>query len=237
MWRKNRTVELDPDSSLSLPLANGKPALSFSSEVIEQIRYMLARMQQNARIPSRLAVVSALRQEGVTFTSLALATVLAHDYKANVCVVDLNWHWPSKNELLASSDQNLVHLMGEGRDIKAGLRFSGWPNLALMPAGKVDPSKRAILARSKTLQEMVYELSFIFNYLILDTPAILSTSDAVPLASLAESCVLVVRQGSTQKNDVSQALNEIRHIPVMGIVLNRAHYATPAPLRSLFANR
>lgn len=83
------------------------------------------------------------------------------------------------------------------------------------------------MARSQELQDVINNLSTRFDFLILDIPAIHSTSDAIPLASLGDACCLVVRQGITTVEDVRLGLDEIDHIPMLGVVLNRVKLATP----------
>jgi Mrp family chromosome partitioning ATPase len=92
---------------------------------------------------------------------------------------------------------------------------------------------RPVYSRSQALQMLIHELGSRFDYLILDVPAILATNDAVPLASLGSACCMVVRQGATGISDVEQALDEIDHLTVLGVVLNRVKMSTPPGLVKL----
>lgn len=237
MFRKNKKSQVQPDQSLTLPAANGETAMIFSEGLVEQIRYMLARIQQDSNLPKKLALAAALRSEGVTHTAYALATVMAHDLKVRVCLVDLNWWWPSPSPLTAGEPKGLAGVLQNEISLEEALVASGWPGLSLLPAGKLDRTIRPVIARSKELKDAVDELSLKFDYLILDIPAILATSDAVPLAGLADACCLVVQHGTTPAEDSKGALEEIRHLPVLGVILNRSKFTTPAPLLRLLATR
>ena len=69
----------------------------------------------------------------------------------------------------------------------------------------------------------------------MDIPAILATNDAVPLASLGSACCLVIRQGVTWMEDVKLALDEIDHLSIMGVVMNKFKLNTPSFLVKLFS--
>jgi Mrp family chromosome partitioning ATPase len=71
---------------------------------------------------------------------------------------------------------------------------------------------------------------------ILDIPAILATTDSVTLASLGNVACLVIQQGVTQVGDVSQALDEIEHLEIMGSVLNNIRIATPKPILKVLSS-
>ncbi len=86
---------------------------------------------------------------------------------------------------------------------------------------------RPVVAHSRYLKGMLDELNQQFDYLILDIPAILATSDAVSLASLGSACCLVIRQGVTRVEDVRLALDEASQLTMLGVVLNQFTLKTP----------
>jgi Mrp family chromosome partitioning ATPase len=237
MIRTFKSKKLDLTPPLTLPLPNNQPGMTFPFETIEQVRYLLARIQQQHSLPPRLSVLSALSGEGVTFVSYALAAVLAHDQGVRTCIVDLNWYRPFASPLLIPKNNEIEFYWPLDGDLTANIFFSGWPNLALFHLGPVEPALRPVLARSHRLVEIMDLLHNQFDYLVLDIPAILSTSDSVPLASLAQAGCLVIQQGATQAPDVRMALDEISSLPILGSVLNQARFSTPAPLRTLLSGR
>ena len=213
------------ESLLAVPDETGEPVFEYSNEVAEQLRYMLGRVQKDLRLPARLAIAASLRGEGTTFTTHALAAVLAHDMGRKVCVVELNWHAPAP--WLQIKEVGLSDVLKGTASLEQALLSSGWPELKWLPAGSLAPEERSVMARSKKVSELLDRLAPQFDHLLLDIPAILSTSDAVPLASLADTCYLVVRQGSTQDADVKRSLDVISNLPVSGVILNRVHFTTP----------
>lgn len=226
----------------------GTPLTVFSSGVIANYRRMLTGLRYNGSIPSRIAMVSALRGEGVTYSSLALGATLASDLAATVGVIELNW-WnpgllaqlgeatrPAKTrrnqpvpEVTAElpSSPGLSAVMSGTATVEEALITTNLPNLSLLPAGEMPVHQRASVARSPALTSTIEDLATRFDYLILDVPPLMVNSDGMALASLAEAACIVVRQGVTPINFVRQSLDEVTHLKVLGVVLNQSKINMP----------
>jgi Mrp family chromosome partitioning ATPase len=203
------------------------------------MRQMLTRMVGTGEWPQAVALTSALREEGVSYTALALSAVLSADTTSSVCLVDTNWYWPSvpvvESPGLAAVldgeielDQALVRV-----EQSAPLTNDGAIDecrLMLLPAGQMAQGRRVIAARSQEMKAAIAELRERFDYLVLDVPSVLATSDAIALAGLADRCCLVVHQGVTPAATVQEALAAIRHLPVMGVIMNHVRVHMPAGL-------
>lgn len=234
-WRKQqrqRVLLNDQISDVNQPLDlwddDGHLLMRFSAEVVDNLRQMMTRLSsQTGEVPSRLALLSALPGEGTTYITRGLATVMAHDLAARIALVDLNWWSPAQPPIASSRNNGLVSVItGEKRLDEVFVR-TALPNLTLIPAGRLERGDRPIMARSNVLKSALDVLSQHFDYLILDVPAVRATNDAVPLASLANGVVVVVRQGETPSESVRLALDEIQHLPILGTVLNHIEYHTP----------
>lgn len=196
--------------------------------LIHSLRHMVTKLNRGQQMPAKLAVVSALRQEGVSFVTQALATLMAHDLSRRICLIELNWWWPSAPmREWASHHPGLLPLLHGEMTWEAAVVQTNHPQLSILPAGAIPAAQRPVLARSYALQGMIAELSKEFDHLIFDVPAILTTSDAIPLASLADACCVVVQQGISSRATVKRALQEIDHLPMLGVVMNRVQVATP----------
>lgn len=241
--KKTRSQQTTEDLPLQLCSAEGQTLLAYPDAMTQQLRHLIGRLMAKGELPARLALVSALRQEGVTALTLALATILARDWSRRVCAVELNWWWPGLAALPALGETMSPRLESAGAagvlsgalPLDEALVSTALPNLALLPAGELASERRAPIARSAELDGLLAKLGSRFDHLILDIPAIRATSDAIPLASKAEACLLVIRQGATERGDVCLALDDIGHIPVLGVVLNRVRIATPALVLKLIS--
>lgn len=230
LLRQRKTKAILEDQDLILPMGDGTPVYQFSGTTIDNMRAMINRIKRQGEFPARLAVVSALRQEGVTYISRALGTTLAHDSTQKVCIVDTNWWWPSSTDLVAVDNPGLAGVISGEASLDEIIAPSGWSNLVLVPAGNIQRQLRPVMARSNALKEILDELAAQYDHLILDVPAIQSTSDAIPLVSLADACCVVIQHGVTTVEDISLALDEIAHLKLLGVILNRVKLSTPEKL-------
>ena len=229
--------------------AAGTPLTAFSPEVTLDYRRMITGLQYRGHAHARTAVTSALRGEGVTYSALAMAALTANDLPSSVCLVELNWWNPGLLKQLGEATRppkkgwgrspvsanvsDLPHSLGVGgvlsgaATLDEALIATNMPNLSLLPAGEVPMHERASFARSTELKTLVTSLSDRFDHVILDIPALMVNSDGVALASLADAVCMIVRQGITPVNFVRQSLDEIKHLEVLGVVLNQTQLSIP----------
>lgn len=225
-----RQIDLEPvtDAEIQLAAHRSEAVYHLPHELIDSLRHLVTKMSRAQKMPQRLAVVSALRQEGVSYVTQALATIMAHDLNRRICLVDLNWWWPSvQMRELARYYPGLLPLLHGEINWEAAIAPTNHPHLSLLPAGMLPTMQRPVIARGVALQNAIIELSKHFDHLILDVPAILSSSDAIPLASLGDACCLVVQQGISSRSTVKRATTEIDHLPMLGVVMNRVQVSTP----------
>ena len=226
---KNDHPAWDADKPLPLTIrtANGESSVTYPGEVVDTMRYLLTRIGNKEALPGCIAMISALREEGVTYLSLAIAATIANDKVANVCVVDLNWWWPSTSPLISTDNPGLAAVIAGKANLNEVITATSLPLLSLVPAGSLTREDRPIVARGQMIKDQLQELRQRFDYLILDVPAILATHDSVQLASLGDACCLIIRQRATHVEDVKTTLDEMAHKKIVGVVLNKVRYSTP----------
>jgi Mrp family chromosome partitioning ATPase len=245
-------------TALALGMPDAVPQRIFPSEIVNNFRHMLTRLTYGEALSdqriSRISFVSALQQEGVTYTALAFATTLAHDLDAEICLVDLNWWSPGLPGALAlppqprrwwqrrkpqepavelPSSPGLAGVLNGTISLEEALVPTALSNLQVLPAGEIPLAQRPVVARSEQLRSCIETLSGYFHYVLLDVPAVLTTSDAIALASLGDACCIVIRQGVTPVNSVRTALDDLKHLQMLGVVLNQTRMSTPRWIRAL----
>lgn len=224
---------IDPLPAMSLLHGDDLPGLVLPIAVVEVLRRTISRLILKGNLPAELSLVSALRQEGVTYISRALAAIIANDLDARVCAVELNWWWPDQTYQPAQQNGGLAAVLAGKLKLKSALAPTGNSKLAILPAGRMPLLERPVHSRSARLKEVVRELKQQYDYLVFDVPAILTTNDAIPLAALGSGCCLVVNQGVTSVEKVRQALDDIDHLPIVGVIMNKVRIATPSWLTQL----
>lgn len=234
MFRRKKKNLAGPDLLTELPLAlpseEGNVLLTCKPEVVDNLRRMITRIMQTEEFPAKLALISSLRGEGVTYISRAMATVMAHDLARSVCIVDLNWQFPSEPLVPTHQSYGLAAALAGQATVDEIIVRTGKPNLAWVPAGEIDMPSRPIVARSSALAEVINELSQQFDHLLFDVPAILSSSDSIALASLADASCMVIKHGVTSIENVRLALDDVNHLRILGVLMNQVNLQTPSLL-------
>ena len=234
--RKNRQKE-----NLALAGNHDEPRLTLRSrdglfneifpyETILSMRQLYSRMESQVKVvPKRLGMTSSIRGEGVSYLTRALATTIAHDAGADVCIVETNWWSPS-----VDTPEGLGAVVNGNRYLNDVIVTTNYPNLAIIPAGNLSPNERSIGARSETLKRIFRDLDDRFDHILIDIPAIHATSESIPLANLADSLCMVVRQGVTSSPRIRKSLDLLGHLDVIGVVMNQVETYTPNFLLNLF---
>lgn len=259
--QRKKDPDIDLDQVITVQSVDGVLQRTFHPEIIQCFRYMSTELTMNKGFPRRVAMIAALRCEGVTHTATALGATLASDTGASVCVVELNWWTPGLIALLdprltvvppASKKKGgkkadltpplepilpdhpgLAMVLTDQASLDQAIIHTSIPNFDLLPAGEMPITKRPSTARSTLLRQILDLLSERYDHLILDIPAVRTTSDAIVLAALGDACIVVARQGATSLTRVQQALDDVKSLTMLGVVLNKVAIYTPSWIRGL----
>lgn len=231
--RKKKDESSLKDIAIALETKDGHTITHFSTELIDNLRRMVTRIHYTDGLPKIMSFTSAIRQEGVTYNSWAVGMTMANDLQKSVCIVELNW-WSPAPQLNFAQNNNLAAVLNGDTRLEKAIIQTNHENLSLLPAGhQPRRTQRAIWARSSTLQNTLNQLGEQFDHVLLDVPAVRTTSDAIPLASLGNACAFVVRQGVTDITDVQLALDDLAHLPILGVIMNFVAFETPAFIMKL----
>ena len=228
--RNNKKETTAENLPMVLTAKDGTPWLTFKGDLAHNLRHMITRLVRKEPLPTRIALTSALREEGVTYLSLALATTIAsNNLNQKVCLVELNWWWPGMSQYLGDHDSpGVAAIINEQAKLQDVLIETALPNLVLLPAGTLPIEQRPVMARNAALKKLIDFLNERYDHVLLDIPAILASSDAIALASLAKHCCLIIRQGVTSVENVKLALDDIDHMEMMGVIMNQVEVKTPS---------
>jgi capsular exopolysaccharide synthesis family protein len=113
--------------------------------------------------------------------------------------------------------------------VKEAIETEFSPTLHLLTAGDADGSPHRLLGGG-ALAHVLDELRKTYDYIVLDTPPILPASEALLIASAADSAILCVRRDFSRIGQVADAYSRLRSAGVQtaGAVLNgipARHYA------------
>ena len=97
----------------------------------------------------------------------------------------------------------------------------GLDNLHIMTCGNI-PTNPSDLIESKALMNLINDLKKEYDFIIIDTPPILSTNDPVMLGSIVDATLLVYRIGSVSKALLKRSVLQLSQTKsnLIGVVLN-----------------
>ncbi|MEK9148701.1 MAG: CpsD/CapB family tyrosine-protein kinase [Candidatus Desantisbacteria bacterium] len=176
-----------------------------------------------------LVITSSLFREGKTITAINLALTLAKEPGLKVLLIDSNLRDPMVHSFLGiDSEPGLTDLLLGNRDVQA----KRIEDLSVLPAGRrvLNPSE---LLNSSEMETLIKKWQGQYDYLILDSPPVISYTDAGILSGLCEGVILVVAAFKTQKNAILHAKYLLDNVKanVLGFVLTQTESFIPKILK------
>jgi succinoglycan biosynthesis transport protein ExoP len=189
------------------------------NEAFAALRTSVVLADNAAGPPRRLLITSSQAGEGKTTIAINLAISLSR-LGERVLLVDADLRQPRIHDALnLAPDPGLSTYLVGGRAWRDCLQPGPLPNLDVLAGGRPAAEGSAELASSPLLRRLLDDAEEEYDFIILDSPAVLMHSaDVRTLAALADGTLLAVRSGSTPRETVWQALSQLRH--TLGIVLN-----------------
>jgi succinoglycan biosynthesis transport protein ExoP len=174
---------------------------------------------------NRIMVTSATPQEGKTTVTANLAVVLAQGER-KVAVIDADLRRPQLHRKfgfynhVGLSDLFLLMRPLEGFP-QGAIKFHEAARLAVVTAGKLPPNPAELLTSQK-MSQFLDMLNQEYDLILIDTPPVLSVTDAAALAPCMDGIILVAKPGVTRLRDFRQSFEQLKSVGarVLGVVLN-----------------
>lgn len=181
-----------------------------------------------------VAVTSATVGEGKTTVSLGIATAIALDFpERRVLLVETELQRPVlAQDFGITHTPGLVEALRGDEYITAVCHPTFLENLDILPAGDAGHQVGRPL-RSSRMIEALETLRQQYHLIVLDTPPVLTNSDALLLTDLADAILFVVRVGGAPAACVNKALEQVEEAKLRGIVMNGSSTWIPGWLRNL----
>src|SRR5271154_1334832 len=172
--------------------------------------------------PQVILISSAKPSEGKTSITTLESIVFALN-GARVLLIDSDLRRPSVHlRFRIANKVGLTSVLtGKAGAEEAIVPVTALPSLHILPAGPIAPMPAELLG-SLQMQRLGEGLRANYDFILIDTPPVLTVTDAAVLVSISDGGVLVLRYGQASRNVVARAseilLRSGAHL--LGVVLN-----------------
>lgn len=201
------------------------------SAFAESFRILRTSMQlsSTSRNSKLITITSCQPAEGKSTVAVNMAAVLAQGGK-RVALVDTDMRRPSVYKRLGIERGNGVSevLTGHCMLDQVTRAHATLTSLDVIPSGTVPPLPADLLA-SDDMTALVQQLRGRYDYVIFDTPPILSVTDPTIVAAQSDGIVLVIRQGFCTRGMLARTAATLSDldVKVYGFVLNGVDASLP----------
>lgn len=212
-FRAREVGAMCPDESLFM-------VHSPDSEQAAQYRLLKFRLKESGD-PRVIALTSAQMGEGKTVASANLALALAEGRRTRVVILEANLRKPGLPRLFGIEESG-----GLSEQLRRRRRDPDGPwdvlelanGFHLLHAGKPAENPAAML-NSEEFARLVGELRLHYDFVVVDTPAMLDNTDMTIIQDLMDAVIMVCKAGNSERSAVRKALQRMSPHNVMGMLL------------------
>jgi capsular exopolysaccharide synthesis family protein len=206
-------------------LANNSSPKHFS-QAYQTLRTNI--LMKNQKKPLKTLLVSSINQGDGKSTVVANLAYMLKQMDKKVVVIDGDMRRPKIHKLFGLPNAlGLSDILGKGMTLSE-VSQDAVNGITVITCGSI-PDDPPFLLMVQRLESLMEELSERFDYILIDTPTILSVPDVKLLAKYSDSMVLIttstnISQAAVEK--VIEGLSETQ-VETPGIVINRASRNPP----------
>ena len=191
-----------------------------SPEAIE-FRRIFSKIQglNNSQQIKNVMITSAVSGEGKSTIATFLAITCSRYGNGKTLLIDSDLRRPKIHKILAMEKKDGLAdiLRGEIKPLKA-VKNTNLKNLNVITCGYLNGSPTKLL-NLNNLKKIFAELQWVFETIIIDSPPIVPVNDSLILNSVADTTLLVVKAGKTQKEVAKRAVELIQDAGAKNIAL------------------
>jgi receptor protein-tyrosine kinase len=189
-------------------------------EKIRALRTQLLLLSSQSRNATSLALLSAGPGEGRSLLAAELAVAFSQLGKATL-LVDADLRHPTQHLLFnAHTAFGLARMLafGESAELFSVERL---PYLTLLLAGPLVSNASELLSGERA-EQLMYDWSRRYEFVIIDTPPLMRYADGLMLATLAGQVIMVSRANMTPRRDIKEILRRLEgtRSSIIGAVIN-----------------
>jgi len=195
---------------------------SFEAEQYRALRHLLEQLHKSAEL-AVVAVSSPGDDDGKTTTAINLAGALAQAPDARVLVVDADLRGGNLAKRLGLEEPAgpgfVEAILDSTLSLDVVARRRPPFNLSVLPAGRL-PMNPYELLKSPRVGELLAEARRRYDYVILDTPPLVSVPDGRVIEKWVDGFLLVATAHKTPRKLLTEALTMMDPAKVVGLIFN-----------------
>ena len=203
------------------PITLEQPA-SEAAEAYKGLAVRLLHLASQKKLKT-IVITSSVADEGKTTTTANLGAALAVAGK-RVVLVSADLRRPGLHRYFdPGPTPALPDVIRHRRKAVEALSFTSTENLWVLHAGFARVQSPLELLATDAMAEVIADLRDFADFVLFDTPPILSASDVSALAPLTDGVLIVVDPGRVERGPIEHARQEIQltGAPVIGVVVNK----------------
>lgn len=193
---------------------------STAAEAYRRIQTNLEFIDVDHR-PRTIVVTSSVTRDGKSTTAVNLALALA-ERSPRVLLIDADLRRPSIADVCGvEPDVGLTTVLVGAISAEEAIVPLG-PTLSVLSAGALPPNPGQLLS-SDAMRTLIRTLAESYDYIVIDSPPLLATTDALGLAHIADGAIVVARYRKTRRSQLKDTIASLENVnaTVLGIVLNQ----------------
>jgi capsular exopolysaccharide synthesis family protein len=212
---------VDERLDLDETLVSFQAPTSIEADQYRKLRHVVERLRRESG-SQVLAITSAIPGDGKTMTTLNLAGSLAQAENARVLVIGADLHQPALGKYLGLSSR-LTGLsdviLKDGFGLPQTVRRLKALNISVLLSGDCQDRAYEVLA-SPGLEALLTEARRQYDYVLIDTPPVISVVDTGVLGRVVDGFIVVVAANKTPRKLLAEALRQLEPWKIFGLVFN-----------------
>jgi len=170
--------------------------------------------------PKTILITSMAPKDGKTTIASNLAMAIAGS-GSKVLIIDCDLRRPMLHQVFGLENKKGLSTFISGTSGISIIRDGLPENLSIIPSGPIPPNPSELMI-SKRLKDLIRSLKNKYDFIIFDTPPIISVSDTLIISKIVDASLIVTRFGKTTYEMMNHGMKQLAGIEakVIGTVIN-----------------